>query len=615
MIYGHLLPSAEARAEAGKALRKILLGEDDDETRGLWLQEHMCRRAPGAEGILAADVSDGSTELPYRDLPNMLVDMFGNEIFEGEEGAVLRDRILDRLLELGLYRQIFGIFFSTVRVDDSFRWREQIARDPTGTARRMASALKNHKRYHWRPGKSYARSFVKELGLDDAFAGIPSEHEPERVEEAVPRAEVHALESFQENMKAQILQMLKSTGKRRAIVTLPTGAGKTRIVVEAAVDFLNEHGSDRNLLWIAHSEEVCEQAVLCFKQMWEHRGRGKTLDIFRAWGSNELPGPDERGVIVGGVQKLYKRKHDLDVISDDGILSAVFIDEAHHSVAKSYADILEGLDMSPFPDGTRTNDATPLIGLTATPTRRQDHETTRLRRMYGETRIFPRPSFEPPSSNGVPFDENWQNLDFMRKKLTDLEYLAKATFHLLAPGRPEIHLTEEEDRYLERGDDKWMSTIAVEAERNRNIKNAILEWAEKGKKILYFGTNVAQSNAMAGILSRAGIASSCITGKTRYATRRILVDAFNKSKEIQVLCNYNVLSTGFDSPQIDTVIIARPTTSVVSYQQMVGRGLRGARFGGRHQCDIVTVEDNITKFNHERVDLAYQRFSKDAIQP
>ena len=95
----------------------------------------------------------------------------------------------------------------------------------------------------------------------------------------------------------------------------------------------------------------------------------------------------------------------------------------------------------------------------------------------------------------------------------------------------------------------------------------------------------------------------------------VVVDIFNEqdSNEIQVMCNYNVLATGFDSPQIDTVIIARPTTSIVSYQQMIGRGLRGEEFGGKlgNRCDIVTVKDNITKFNDERVDLGYIKYEKE----
>ena len=102
---------------------------------------------------------------------------------------------------------------------------------------------------------------------------------------------------------------------------------------------------------------------------------------------------------------------------------------------------------------------------------------------------------------------------------------------------------------------------------------------------------------MARLLENDGHRSVCITANTRYAARKMYVDIFNKkdSDEIQVMCHYNVLATGFDSPQVDVVIIARPTTSVVAYQQMERRGLRGEIFGGNtgNRCDIDTVKDNI----------------------
>ena len=106
---------------------------------------------------------------------------------------------------------------------------------------------------------------------------------------------------------------------------------------------------------------------------------------------------------------------------------------------------------------------------------------------------------------------------------------------------------------------------------------------------------------------------SASQGTQRYATRKLYVDTFNENNsDIQIMCNYNVLSTGFDSPQIDAVIIARPTTSTVAYQQAVGRGLRGEKFGGKlgNRCRIITVRDNIRKFNDEGVELGYEKFEK-----
>lgn len=570
------------------------------------------------ERIIASDCEPGSSEIPDADLPRTLVDMFGNELFEGKLGADLRGKILDKLFEQESYQKIFRIYLGSKSHNNDITRNLTIkfkANQKDEAREYLNSMKKDRKKYPWRPGGVFARRFVECIGIADVFSGIKSDPRLERIEEAIPKADLKELRPFQQNMKKQVLEILEGSGDNRAIVTLPTGAGKTRIVVEAIVEFLNKTSVDQNILWIAQSQEVCEQAVLCFKQIWERYGKGDILSIFRAWGTNDLPAADERGIIVGSVQKLISRKSNLHCISDDDALSAVFIDEAHHSVASSYPEILDRLGMSALPHGPRPNDKIPLVGLTATPERRHDSETVRLLKMYGDKRIYPRKDLKPDSeSNGIVFDERWRDLKFMRERLEVLKYLARADFIPIEPGKI-FKLNKSETKDFESGGDIWIERIATEPERNNNIKNAILEEANTGRKILYFGTNVSQSNAMSRILEKNGFRSVCITADTRYATRKLYVDTFNKNgnNEIQIMCNYNVLSTGFDSPKIDTVIIARPTTSIVAYQQAVGRGLRGEKFGGRpgNRCRIITVKDNIRKFNNEAVKMGYEKFVTD----
>ncbi len=615
----NLVASTDEKEKAGQILKEIFFDGIDDDNMGIWLHDYLQKRLPGVEKILAADYGTEDGEILDENLPRTLVEMFGSELFEGAFGADLRGKILDKFFELEEYSKIFKIFLGSSNYSASTikEMKVKFSNDTKEVSRKYLQSLKDERQKHpWKPGGVFARRFVEQIRLADIFAGIRSEPKSGRIEEAVPKADLKELRNFQENMKNQVLEILNGSEENRAIVTLPTGAGKTRIAVEAIVKFLNDNSVDRNILWIAQSQEVCEQAVLCFKQIWEQHGKGETLNIYRAWGVNDIPTSDERGIIVGGVQKLVSRKNELHHISDDGALSAVFIDEAHHSVADSYAKILDNLGMSMFPDGIKSNDKIPLIGLTATPERRLDSETKRLLDMYGDKRIHPSKNSNPPSeSNGIMFDENWGNLNFMRKNLEELKFLAHAEFIPIDPGRTVLKLDEKETRDLDGGGDLWIERIATEPERNENIKNEIIKEAKAGRKILYFGTNVSQSNAMSRILEKNGFSSVCITGDTRYAARKLYVDTFNdtNSDGIQVMCNYNVLSTGFDSPQIDTVIIARPTTSIVAYQQMIGRGLRGEQFGGKpgNHCRIITVKDNIRKFNDEKVELGYTKFERD----
>jgi hypothetical protein len=100
---------------------------------------------------------------------------------------------------------------------------------------------------------------------------------------------------------------------------------------------------------------------------------------------------------------------------------------------------------------------------------------------------------------------------------------------------------------------------------------------------------------MAARLNLAGIGAAAISGSTPTVARRYFLDRF-QGGQIRVLCNHSVLTTGFDAPRTDMVLIARQVFSPVRYMQMVGRGLRGEKNGGTASCRIVTVVDNLGRF-------------------
>ena len=110
--------------------------------------------------------------------------------------------------------------------------------------------------------------------------------------------------------------------------------------------------------------------------------------------------------------------------------------------------------------------------------------------------------------------------------------------------------------------------------------------------MIAFGCSVAHSRFLADLLSFVGVAAAHVDGTTSDKARRSIVTRF-RAGELHVISNYGVLSTGFDAPNADTVVIARPTRSGVLYSQMVGRGLRGPAMGGAPICHLMDVRDNI----------------------
>jgi superfamily II DNA or RNA helicase len=109
---------------------------------------------------------------------------------------------------------------------------------------------------------------------------------------------------------------------------------------------------------------------------------------------------------------------------------------------------------------------------------------------------------------------------------------------------------------------------------------------------------------MAFLLQRRGIPAAVVSGCSKQSARRQAIEQFKEGK-VRVLCNCEVLTTGFDAPKVTHVVMGRPTVSQVLYEQMVGRGLRGAKFGGTSHCTIIDCVDD---YRGNRPQLGYEAF-------
>ena len=122
---------------------------------------------------------------------------------------------------------------------------------------------------------------------------------------------------------------------------------------------------------------------------------------------------------------------------------------------------------------------------------------------------------------------------------------------------------------------------------------------------IVFATTKEHSNYLETYLEDEEIEAISITSDTSKERREESLDRF-KNGDLKVLINFGVLTTGFDAPKVNAIIIARPTTSLVLYSQMIGRGMRGEKMGGTKNCDIFNVIDNI--LNLPDMNQAYKYF-------
>jgi superfamily II DNA or RNA helicase len=366
---------------------------------------------------------------------------------------------------------------------------------------------------------------------------------------------------------------------------LPTGAGKTRVAAEAVVRLVLRGNGRRTALWIAQTDELCEQAVQCFRQLWVNVGEpGEDLRIVRLWGGQRNPSPpegDEPTVVIASIQTLNCRfdSPDLAWVTQAGI---IIIDECHHAITSSYTNLLRWLDVQVGSEREREREA-PILGLSATPWRGYNEDESR--------RLAAR------------FDRRWFPADQagLHDKLSEMGVLANRSYRPLRYDRL-ITLTEREIQHVDRlGElpDSVIDRLSEDSDRNDLIIDAVVN--SKAESILLFANSVAHAQYLAARLHLAGCPAAAVSGQTDRLARQYFTGRF-RAGEIRVICNHSVLTTGFDAPKVDMVLISRPVFSPVRYMQMVGRGLRGPANGGTAHCEILTVEDNILNFQDR---LAY----------
>lgn len=328
-------------------------------------------------------------------------------------------------------------------------------------------------------------------------------------------------------------------GKRRVIVSLPTGSGKT-VVFAHFPGFLK---MKKRLLVLAHREELLRQA----------RDKFRSIDP-------ELKAEIEQAgthaaadakVVIASVPTLARSSARLSRLQPDEF-SIVVVDEAHHAVAPSYRRIFDHFGLFE-PHVSRY-----LIGFTATP-RRGDKQGL-----------------------GEVFEEVCYARD-MREMIAE-RYLCP-----IAGWRVDTDLSLDNVK-VRHGDfiESQLARVVNMPLRNSLLLKAYRDFAP-GRRAIVFCVDVAHAQDVHRVFAEAGIRAAPVWGELSRDQRRSTLAAFSAG-EIDVVTNCNVLTEGFDEPRVDCVIMARPTRSKLLYAQMVGRGTR--LYPSKKDLMVIDVADN-----------------------
>ena len=435
-------------------------------------------------------------------------------------------------------------------------------------------------------GSEKAVDFVHSLGFSFEWAGERNRRRPPYLEIEGPYS-LPELHKYQKIIVRNVRDMLCKTSvdgaERRGMISMPTGSGKTRVAVQAVVEAMCHDGLVGGILWVADRDELCEQAVEAWRQVWTSIGAEMArLRISRMWAGQPRPQPTSTlHVIVATIQtlnaKLSAASGEYQFLAD---FKLVVFDEAHRSIAPTVTSVMREIGLTRW----KRSGEPFLLGLTATPYRGHDaEETARLVHRYGSNRL---------DAGAFASDDPQEVI----RELQQMRVLARADHETIDGG---VYSLDGEEK-KQAASTPWLprsveDRIARDPTRTERIIDAYETHVEPDWPTLIFATSVEHAQTVAALLNIRGVRSRAVSATTEPATRRRVVEDFRRG-EIRALVNYGVFREGFDAPKTRAIIVARPVYSPNLYFQMIGRGLRGVKNGGNDRCLILNVKDNIENF-------------------
>jgi superfamily II DNA or RNA helicase/HKD family nuclease/diadenosine tetraphosphate (Ap4A) HIT family hydrolase len=325
-----------------------------------------------------------------------------------------------------------------------------------------------------------------------------------------PKPEPHQIQ--REALAA--LEETRVEGFSAGLVVLATGLGKTWLA-----GFDSDRPEFKRILFVAHREEILDQAVAVFRRIMPNARIGRLAAEKR-----EI----DADLLFASVQTLGRTNHLSRFNSDH--FDYIVIDEFHHAAAKTYRRIIDHFSPK-F-----------LLGLTATPDRTDGADLLGLCQ---------------------------ENLVFQADMADGIEGAHLCPFHYF--GVPdEVDYTNIPWRNAQFDVNELTAAIATEA----RARNALEQFRKLGgTRCIAFCCSQRHADFMADFFAREGVLAVAVHSGQRSAPRATSLERLREG-ELQIVFAVDMFNEGVDVPAIDTVLMLRPTESIIIWLQQLGRGLR-----------------------------------------
>ncbi len=350
-------------------------------------------------------------------------------------------------------------------------------------------------------------------------------------------SKIKSLYQYQERDLQEIFDRINNQADDyNLLYQLPTGGGKTVVFSEIVRRYLKQ--KNKKVVILTHRIELCKQTS---KMLTGFNVRNKIINSK----VKELDDQKDYQCFVAMVETLNNRIQDDKLILDD--IGLVIVDEAHYNSFRKLFKFFKHCFM---------------LGVTATPL----------------------------SSNfKLPMKDNYDELivgDSIAT-LVDDGYLAQAVTHTYDVGLSGLTIGMNGD-YTVKSSEKLYG--------NASMQDKLLQaYSEvcKGKKTLIFNNGIRTSIEVEDTFRRAGIPIRHLDNTNSKQERKEILKWF-KEKPDAVLTSVSILTTGFDEPSVESIILNRATKSLTLYYQMIGRGSRILK--NKKEFQIVDLGNNVARF-------------------
>lgn len=360
------------------------------------------------------------------------------------------------------------------------------------------------------------------------------------------------LREYQKNAVDAAIQELKRTIEP-CVIEAATGAGKSHMVA-AIAEFLNGK-TDKKVLVVQPTKELVEQNAEKYSLT------GSRFDI---WCASIRKGMNAD--VIFGTPKSIKNSIDFFV----GKVSGVIIDECHR-IDPTTKSIIESL----YGGYERLR----VVGFTATPYRMNTGYIYR-------------------------YDQFNKNVDAIEPFFHRCVYSIKAR-ELIAMGflvNVETPPDKSSESYHTKGielqkngrylDGEIKEAFESDKTKTTKIIDEVIQLCKDRKGVVIFASTINHAGDIFNHLKQSGESAALITGETKKHERARIIHGF-KQQKIKYIVNVSVLTTGFDAPHVDAVVLMRLTESASLLQQIIGRGLRLCE--GKNECWLLDYSENIER--------------------